>query len=77
MNQKQLKDGKMKRSEMIEILSTYLEEVCYQDYVPDCEGIIKKLEEAGMSPPLLHPIHHYHLDQIQALDKAFRKWEEE
>ncbi len=43
----------------------------------DANDVLELMEKAGMSPPLKHPIHHYHLDQIQALDLTFRIWEEE
>lgn len=41
------------------------------------EAIMHHLESLGISPPLVHPIHHFVLDQIQYLDGKFRKWEPE
>lgn len=74
----------MKRSDMLSkiasVIINYNETHCIinRDKAMEmAETILKVQEELGMVPPLVHPIHHYALDQIEYLDSKFKKWESE
>ena len=42
-----------------------------------CDILLGAAEREGMLPPLVHPIHHHILDQIEYLDSTFKNWEPE
>jgi len=68
----------MKRSEMLEEIRKILAMNGKDDGMGELEeALLHTVESLGMLPPLVHPIHHYVLDQIQYLDNRFKKWEPE
>lgn len=68
----------MKRSEALEEIRKILAMNGKDNGMGELEeALLHTVENIGMLPPLVHPIHHYVLDQIQYLDRRFKKWEPE
>ena len=71
----------MTRSAMIEIMWDYVSNIesdydIYLKYT-DITGLLSKLEEAGMSPPVQHPVRPYTYEAIEAIERAYRQWDPE